>query len=126
MAHTALKIVLGFLSTAVFFAAFVLVGDVLLAAVAALAVIVAQFVFGRTTGAKPSMAIWGSLAIVLTLTGVSLAGDDTTDPLLSQTDITGAVANCACKPATKVHGLPVPFRQSPGTTKALAPAPGPV
>ena len=126
MAHTALKIVLGFLSTAVFFAAFVLVGDVLLAAVAALAVIVAQFVFGRTTGAKPSMAIWGSLAIVLTLTGVSLAGDDTTDPLLSQTDITGTVTDCACKPAAKVRSLAVPFRHAPQTPKALAPALGPV
>lgn len=123
MARTALKILLGFLSTAVFFVAFVLVGDVLLAAFAALAVVVAQFVFGRTTGARPSMAIWGSLAIVLTLTGISLMGDDTTDPLLSQTDITGSVANCACKPATKVRGLPVPFGATP---KALAPAPGPV
>lgn len=123
MARTALKILLGFLSTAVFFVAFVLVGDVLLAAFAALAVVVAQFVFGRTTGARPSMAIWGSLVIVLTLTGISLMGDDTTDPLLSQTDITGSVANCACKPATKVRGLPVPFGATP---KALAPAPGPV
>lgn len=123
MARTALNILLGFLSTAVFFVTFILVGDVLLAAVAALAVIVVQFVLGRTTGARPSAAIWGSLAIVLTLTGVSLAGDDTTVPLAAQTDITGSVENCACKPATKVRGLPVPFRAAP---KALAPAPGPV
>ena len=51
-----------------------------LAALAAISVVVAQIVFGRTTSAKPSVALWGSLAIVLTLTGVSLAGDDTTEP----------------------------------------------
>ncbi|MBQ8103885.1 MULTISPECIES: hypothetical protein [unclassified Afipia] len=126
MARTALKIVLGFLSTAVFFAAFALVGDVVLAALAAISVVVAQIVFGRTTSAKPSVAIWGSLAIVLTLTGVSLAGDDTTEPLVSQTDVTGTVTDCACKPAAKVRGLPVPFRHAPEAPKALAPAPGPV
>lgn len=126
MARTTLKVLLGFLSTAVFFAAFVLVGDVVLAAFAAIAVVVAQIVFGRTTSAKPSVAIWGSLAIVLTLTGVSLAGDDTTEPPVSQTDITGAVTDCACKPAAKVRGLPVPFRPTPEAPKALAPPPGPV
>jgi hypothetical protein len=93
---------------------------------AAISVVVAQIVFGRTTSAKPSVAIWGSLAIVLTLTGVSLAGDDTTEPLVSQTDITGTVTDCACKPAAKVRSLPVPFRHAPQTPKALAPAPGPV
>lgn len=122
MARTALKILLGFLSTAVFFAAFVVVGDVLLAAIAATAVVVVQFVFGRTTSAKPSASMWASLAIVLILTGVSLKGDDVTASLASQTDVTGSVANCACTPAAKVlRGLAGPFRQTP---KALAPAPG--
>lgn len=121
MARTALKILLGFLSTAVFFAAFVLIGDVLLAAIAATAVVVVvvQFVFGRTTGAKPSVAMWASLAIVLILTGVSLKGDDVTASLASETDVTGSVANCACTPADKVRRLAVPFRQTP-----TAPAPG--
>jgi hypothetical protein len=123
MARTALKILFGFLSTAVFFAAFVLVGDVLLAAIAAAAVVVVQFVLGRTTSAKPGVAMWASLAVVLTLTGASLMGDDPTVPLASQADVTGSVANCACKPATKVRGLPIPFRSAP---KTLAPAPGPV
>ena len=123
MARTALRILLGFLSTAVFLAAFILVGDVLLAAIAATAVVVVQFVFGRTTSAKPSVAIWASLAIVLTLTGVSLMGDDANASLMSRTDITGSVSNCACKPATKVHGLPVQFLSTP---KTIAPAPGPV
>ena len=123
MARTALKILFGFLSTAVFFAAFILIGDILLAALAATAVIVGQFVFGRTTGARPSVAIWASLAIVLTLTGVSLMGDDANASLMSPTDVTGSVSNCACKPTTKVQGLTIPFRTAP---KALAPSPGPV
>ncbi|MDO8981341.1 MAG: hypothetical protein Q7V17_19155 [Afipia sp.] len=123
MARTALKILLGFLSTAVFFAAFVLVGDVLLAAIVATTVVVVQFVFGRTTSAKPSVAMWASLAVVLTLTGVSLMGDDANASLMSRTDITGSVANCACKPTTKVNGLQVPFLSTP---KTIAPAPGPV
>jgi hypothetical protein len=119
MARTALKILLGFLSTVVFFAAFNLVGDVLLAAIAAIAVVIAQFVFGRTTGAGPSRTIWASLAIVLFLVGFSLTGDDTANALAVQTDVTGSVANCACKPAAKVRGLQ--FLQTP---KTLAPLPG--
>ncbi|TKT72503.1 hypothetical protein YH63_014265 [Afipia massiliensis] len=121
MARTALKILLGFLSTAVFFAAFIVVGDVLLAAIAGTAIVVVQFVFGRTTSAKPSVAMWASLAIVLTLTGISLRGDDASASLASETDVTGSVANCACTPADKVRRLAVPFRQTP---KAPAPAPG--
>ncbi len=121
MARTTLKILLGFLSTAVFFAAFVLVGDILLAAIAATVVVIVQVVFGQTTSAKPSLAVWASLAIVLTLTGVSLMGDDATASQASQMEITGSVSNCACKPATKARLLPVPFNSAP---KALAPSPG--
>jgi hypothetical protein len=123
MARTTLKVLLGFLSTAVFFAAFALVGDVLLAAIAAIAVVIVQFVFGRTTDARPSRTIWASLAIVLFLVGFSLTGDDAANALASQTEVTGSVSGCACKPVTKARILPVPFRSEP---KALAPARGPV
>ncbi len=123
MARTALRILLGFLSTAVFLAAFILVGDVLLAAIAATAVVVVQFVFGRTTSAKPSVAIWASLAIVLTLTGVSLMGDDANASLMSRTDITGFGVQLRLQARDQVHGLPVPFLSTP---KTIAPAPGPV
>ena len=123
MARTALKILLGFLSTAVFFSAFVLIGDVLLAAIAATAVVVGQIVFGRTTGARPSYAIWASLALVLTLTGVTLAGDDTASAALaSPAEFTRSVSNCACKPADKMRNL-IPLHSAP---KALAPSPGAV
>lgn len=124
MAHTALKILLGFLSTAVFFAAFVLIGDVGLAALTAAAVVVAQVVLGRTTGAKPSASIWASLALVLALTGLTLAGDDTTAAsLASPAEFTGSVSNCACKPSTKSGDIQLAPHSAP---KTLAPAPGPV
>jgi len=124
MARTALKILSGFLSTVIFFVTFNLVGDVLLAAIAAVAVVIAQFVFGRTTGARPSRTIWASLAIVLFLVGFSLTGDDAASAsMITQTDVTGSVSNCACKPTTKVRAMPIPFHSAP---KALAPAPGPV
>jgi hypothetical protein len=124
MARATLKIVLGFLSTAMFFVAFVLVGDVVLAALAATAVVIAQVVFGRTTGAKPSLAIWASLALILTLTGVTLAGDDTTaTSLASPAEFTGSISNCACKPSSKSGNIPLAPHSAP---KALAPAPGPV
>lgn len=124
MARTALRILLGFLSTAVFFAAFVLVGDVVLAALAATAVVLAQVVFGRTTGARPSLAIWASLALILTLTGVTLAGDDTASAALAlPAEFTGSVSNCACKPTGKPGSIPLAPHSAP---KALAPAPGAV
>jgi len=124
MARTTLRILLGFLSTAIFFAAFVLVGDVLLAALAAAAVVVGQIVFGRTTGARPSHAVWASLALVLTLTGVTLAGDDTTSAsLASPAEFTGSVSNCACKPSAKPGHIPLAPQSAP---KTLAPSPGPV
>ncbi len=124
MAHTVLKILLGFLSTAVFFAAFVLIGDVGLAALTAAAVVVAQVVLGRTTGAKPSASIWASLALVLALTGLTLAGDDTTAAsLASPAEFTGSVSNCACKPSNKSGDIQLAPHSAP---KTLAPAPGPV
>lgn len=124
MARTALKILLGFLSTAVFFAAFVAVGDVVLAALAATAIVVAQVVFGRTTGARPSLAIWASLALVLTLTGVTLAGDDTaTASAASPTEFTGSISKCDCKPSVKRGNIQLAPHSAP---KTLAPAPGPV
>lgn len=121
MARTALKILLGFLSTAVFFAAFVLIGDVVLAALTATAVVVAQVVFGRTTGAKPSASIWASLALVFALTGLTLAGDDTASAALAfPAEVTGSVSNCACKPGTK----PVSTPPAPHSSwKALVHAP---
>jgi hypothetical protein len=124
MARTSLNILLGFLSTAIFFATFNLIGDVLLAAIAAVAVVIVQFVFGRTTGTNPSRTIWASLAIVIFLVGFSLTGDDAASAsMITQTDVTGSASSCACRPTTKADGLPVPFRAAP---KSLAPAHGAV
>lgn len=121
MARTTLKILLGFISTAVFFAAFVLIGDVVLAALAAVAAVVAQVVLGRTTGARPSASIWASLALVLALTGLTLAGDDTASASLAiPAEYTGSVSNCACKPGAKPVSTPLPPHSA---LKALAHAP---
>jgi len=125
MAHALQKTFLSFLSTAVFFVAFFLVGDVLLAAFAAVIVAIVQFVLWRTANVSPGIAIWASLAVVIALTGLSLQGDDA----FADMDVTQAstpAANCHCttpNAATSLHALPVPFRER---AKALAPARDPV
>ncbi len=124
MAHkiqTALqKTLLGFLSTAVFFAAFFLVGDILIAATAAFVVAVAQFVLTRGSQAHSGLSILASLAIVIALTGFSLQGAETF-PAVDATQTSAAQPNCHCsalKSASPVRAMPVPFREAP---KLLAP-----
>ena len=121
MARALQKTLLGFLSTLVFFAAFFLIGDVLLAAIAALIVAVAQFVLWRTTKVSPGASIWASLAIVIVLTGLSLKGDDTF-PAVDAAQVNAQQPNCHCsaqKGANPARAMQVPFREAP---KALAPA----
>ena len=96
MARTTLKIFFGFLSTAGFVAAFVLAGDVLVAALAAVTIAVVQFVFGQTTQAKPGALMWVSLALVIGLTSLSLRGDDAL--ALAAPAQVSAQTDCACKP----------------------------
>jgi hypothetical protein len=120
MARAFPKALLGFLSTAVFFAAFFLVGDILIAAFAAFLVAVAQFVLSRSAKVNPGLSIWASLAIVVALTGLSLQGENT----LAGVDATQAstAPDCHCsalKPADSARAMHVPFREAP---KALAPA----
>lgn len=120
MARALQKTLLGFLSTLVFFAAFFLVGDVLLAAIAALMVAIAQFVLWRTTKISPGGSIWASLAIVIVLTGLSLKGDDTL-PAVDAAQVNAQQPNCHCsaqKGANPARAMQVPFREAP---KALAP-----
>lgn len=119
------KTLLGFLSTAVFFAAFFMIGDVLLAAVAAVGVAIVQFVLWRTAHVSPGIAIWASLAVVIALTGLSLHGDDAfADMDVSQASAPAHNCHCATPNArTTLHALPVPFRER---AKVLAPAAGPV
>lgn len=124
MAYVIQRALLGFLSTAAFFATFFVIGDVLIAAIGGFAVAVVQFVLGQTTRAKPGFLMWASLALVLALTGVTLMGEDAFGSLGSAALVDGSGPDCACrKPLTPVHAEPVPLRDVP---KALAPAPGPV
>lgn len=121
MARALSKALLGFLSTAVFFAAFFLIGDILIAAAAAFIIAVAQFVLSRSAKINPGLSIWASLAIVLALTGLSLQGENTFTPM-EATQANTAQPNCHCsalKPADPARAMHVPFREAP---KALATA----
>lgn len=108
MARLLQKTLAGFLSAAVFFAAFFAAGDVLIAALGAIAVATVQLVLwngGRAT----RLPIWASLAIVITLTGATLAGDDAAS-LVVPVRFDGPAADCACKtqPTLKARALPAP------------------
>ena len=117
------KTLFGFLSTAVFFAGFFLIGDVLIAAIAAIAAAVAQFVLAQSFRSRSGIPVWASLAVVLALTGFSMRGDDTFAPL-DATQVNAAQPNCHCSPkdaATPAQVTPVPLLDAP---KDIAPAPG--
>src|SRR5258708_39199838 len=70
------QLVTSFLSTIAFFAAFAIAGDVLIAAVVAIASAAAQFILATTTHGKPGGMKWASVAVILALTGTTLIGDD--------------------------------------------------
>jgi hypothetical protein len=105
MARNVLNSILSFLSTAVFFATFVLVGDVLVAATAAVATALVQFIVRQSTQHKTGVLMWASLALVLALTGLSIRGDDAFAGTLSQAQMTrqmsgqntAHVSKCACR-----------------------------
>lgn len=109
MARLLQKILAGFLSAAVFFAAFFAAGDVLIAALGAIAVATVQLVLGWNGGRAARLPIWASLAIVLTLTGATLAGDDAAS-LVMPVRFDGPAADCACKPqpTLKARAMPAP------------------
>jgi hypothetical protein len=67
---------LGFLSTAMFLATFIIAGDVLIAATVGVGVAIAQFFMPTGNHQKIGILIWASLALVITLTGLTLSGDE--------------------------------------------------
>ena len=116
MARTIQTTILSFLSTAVFFATFILVGDVLIAATAAVATALVQFAIRQSTQQKSGVLMWASLALVLALTGLTLKGDDAFASTLSQAQMsrqmTGHVSQCSCRvpaasTAAKLSASPV-------------------
>ena len=105
MARTIQETILSFLSTAVFFATFVLVGDVLVAATAAVATALGQFVIRQFTQHRTGVLMWASLALVLALTGLTLKGDDAFASTLPQAQMnrqiggqtTAHISTCSCR-----------------------------
>lgn len=92
------RLLVGFLSTTVFFAVYVAIGDVLLAAIAAFTTVIVQLVLGWTTYGSRGGLTWASLAVVLILTGTTFAGDD---PATSADWISSqqfAPVNATCRP----------------------------
>ncbi|MBI3700003.1 MAG: hypothetical protein HY242_06085 [Afipia sp.] len=102
MARTFLNSILSFLSTAVFFATFLLAGDVLTAAVVATATAIVQF-FIRRAQHRSAVLLLASLAIVFALTGLSLKGDDAYAATLPQAHVSeqtrAHVTPCSCRAA---------------------------
>lgn len=72
------KLAIGFLSTIVFFAAFAIAGDVLIATAVAVAGAATQFVLARTVYRRPDLmtrtAGWLSVALVLLVAVTTLVG----------------------------------------------------
>lgn len=102
---------LSFLSTAVFFATFILAGDILIAATVAIFTALVQFVVRQSAYRRKAVLIWASLAIVLALTGLSLKGDEASAASMPKAKAKAihAVQPCACDaPARAIQAtLPV-------------------
>lgn len=94
------KLATGFLSTIAFIAVFMIAGDVLIAAVAAIVGAAAQFVLARTAHRRPDVttrtASWASLALLLVVTATSLMGVEIPDApaLASHQDLTPVSSVC--------------------------------
>jgi intracellular septation protein A len=92
------KLLVSFLSIMCFFAAFVVAGDVLIAAVTAIAVAIAQMVLAWSTHQRAGVMTWASLALVLALTGTTLVGEDVDAALPSGvTPVNCMTMHCACE-----------------------------
>lgn len=94
--------ILSFLSTAVFFATFIVVGDVLIAATAAILTAIVQFAIRESAYRRSAFLIWASLAIVLAITGLSLKGDEAHASGVANATATSVVVPCACHAPARV------------------------
>jgi hypothetical protein len=113
LTRTLQKTLTGFLSTAVFFAAFVTLGDVLAAAAVAVTASIAQMVLTRSSGRPAGVLVWASLAVVLALAGLTLAGDDAFAVAPPPVHAGKSSSDCFCRP----HPL---LRREAGTRAAHA------
>lgn len=109
MAHRLQKTLAGFLAVAVFFAVFFAAGDILIAALGAIAVATAQLVLGWNGGWAARLPVLASLALVITLTGATLAGDDVGSAAIPiRADAPAADCPCRPRPTLKARALPGP------------------
>lgn len=94
------RLLISFLSTIVFFAVYVAVGDILLAAIAAVATVISQLVLGWTAYGSRGGMTWASLAVIVTLTGTTFAGDDpvTSANWIASQNFTPVNATCRAAP----------------------------
>ena len=94
------KLFTGFVSTVAFLAAYAVAGDVLVAAVIAIASAIVQVGLIWSARGRPGMAdcagALASLAIVLLLTGTTLAGNEVSAAQLLPTQVHCTVEHCAC------------------------------
>ncbi len=105
MARTIQKTILSFVSTAVFFATFIVSGDVLVAALVAVATALVQVVVRLSTQHRTGALMWASLALVIALTGLTIKGDTTFDGPMSEAQLRGpasaqtpaSLAKCGCR-----------------------------
>jgi intracellular septation protein A len=101
MTNLLAKLFAGFVSTLAFFVAYAVTGDVLSAAIVAIASAFAQVGLiwsarGRLGGADCAGAL-ASLAIVLVLTGTTFAGNEISAEQLSPTHIDRTTRHCTCQ-----------------------------
>ena len=95
------KLFAGFVSTLAFLAAFAVAGDVLIAAIVAIAAAAAQVGLIWSARGRPGAAdctgALASLAIVMALTGTTLAGNEVDAAQLSPTQVDCTALHCACR-----------------------------
>jgi intracellular septation protein A len=94
------KLLTGFVSTLAFLTAYAVTGDVLMAAVAAIASAAAQIGLiwaARRPGAVDYTGTFASLAIVLALTGTTLAGNEVDAAQFSPVRADCATQHCTCR-----------------------------
>jgi intracellular septation protein A len=92
-----LKLLMGVLPLAIFFAAFAAVGDVLVATTVAVAGAIAQLVLTMSANKRTGVLVWISLAHVLGRGSATLAGTDVRPFDLSPQPASCEGANCVCR-----------------------------
>jgi intracellular septation protein A len=103
MINVIAKLATGFISTIVFFTAFAMAGDVLVATAVAIAGAATQFVLARTVFRRPDMmtrtAAWFSVALVLLVAVTTLAGVEPSGAATWASDSVVAPVSNYCRPS---------------------------